>query len=213
MIAEPDFYIQERDLALSKQSAGSIGFFLMIAVAVVGGLILHDPVDEEMTLRALACAEAEVESKTAEGKPTDTYQAVLSACAQARDAEGVLTWGPEVRPFDPPIEYIELSGFIKRPKRIDAILGTGYLKGAVCAEHKYRWGASESRSTGGEWTPDVRRRRCHDAYAENLMRYEILDGPDADQFYLVATLMGGDFYIGWTHLHTLDLRETYLGDS
>lgn len=194
-------------MKLSKQNAGSLAFLAMLIVALGFGLLLDDPLDEDKSLRALAC---EAAAEVAEDARTATQQRTVEVCAAARGASGDYAWAGQTQALTPPMEYIHRRGFMERPSRVNSVETTGFLLGVVCADHKYRYSSKEARLPGDEWTPDVRRRRCLEAYAENLMEYAVLDGPTEDYFFLVAARLRGDLYAGWAHIFTLERDEVRL---
>lgn len=179
---------------------GLIWFAVVMLVVAVGGVYLHEPVDQDLTLRERACAAAsEIDP------PTETSKTVLGVCS-ASDG----SWGDAVWRLEPPMEYTARSGFIERPMRVDGVKSEGFFRGIVCADDKYRWNSRQARLPGDEWTPDVRRRLCRESFADPGERYALLSGPDANHYYIAAVEIRDEVYVGWTHIQMLEREEVQL---
>lgn len=168
----------------------------MLGVALLAGLAIPGQEDADADIRKIACEQIE--------RPSSEPETAVRLTARELCADG--DWPAAAISLDPPYEYIHRSGFIETPMRVESVAPEGGLLGIVCPDKQVRWGARESR-IGGEWEPDWRRRECVETYADDIARYGVIGGP-VDNFFLVALLLRGDVYFGWTHLQSLDVTET-----
>ena len=61
-------------------------------------------------------------------------------------------------------------------------------------------------------TPDERRRRCVEAHVDGLTEYQVLAGPNEDDYFITAIRHRDRLYIGWTFIRALDFQETVDAD-
>lgn len=189
-----------------------IGFGLVLAFALVAGLTYSNRVDPTRSLHELACAKLLTEDKPAmEWSSSELLAKDVCATAE-RDANGALIWPTEPMTLSRPHKYTHYSGFVITERTIHTVSRSGFVHGVVCANHFYKYGTADDRSLGGEWAPDERRRRCVEAHTDDVTEYEILAGPNDDDFLIVAVRHRDTLYIGWVFIRALDFEETIDAD-
>ena len=188
-----------------------IGFGIVLGAALVAGLTYNDRVDPDTSLYDLACTRGLEDNKPA---PEWSSSELLAkdACAAAKQADGSFDQGPELLKLARPHGYTHYSGFIITERTIHTVLAQGFVHGVTCANDFYKYGTAEDRSLGGEWAPDERRRRCVEAHADGLTEYQVLAGPNEDDYFITAIRHRYRLYIGWTFIRALDFQETVDAD-
>lgn len=188
-----------------------IGFGIVLVAALVAGLTYSDRVDPNTSLYDLACMRLEAENKPV---PEWSSSEILAneACAVSRQADGSFDQGPALLKLERPHDYTHYSGFIITERLIHTVQAQGFVYGVTCTNDFFKYGTADDRSLGGEWAPDERRRRCVEAHANGLTEYQVLAGPNDDDFFITAIRHRDRLYIGWTFIRALDFQETMDAD-
>lgn len=187
------------------------GFGAMLIFALIAGLAFDNTIDPDRGLREQAC-----EMLLAEDKPATEWVAsellAKDACDAAHQtngaANGVYAWPSDPQVLQPPYAYTHYSGFIITNRTILSVARAGFIHGVICRDSFFRYGTQESHSLGGEWEPDERRWQCVEAHADDVMEYEVLSGPNENNYFVVAVRHRKELYIGWAFIRTLDFEET-----
>lgn len=189
-----------------------IGFGLVLAVALIAGLTYSNRIDPNRSLQVLACAKLLTEDKPATEWSSSELLAKDACAADERDADGALVWPTGPMKLDRPHKYTHYSGFIVTERTLHTVNRNGFVHGVICASDFYKYGTADDRSLGGEWARDERRRRCVEAHTDGITEYQILAGPNDDDFFIVAVRHRDRLYIGWVFIRALDFEETIDAD-